>query len=513
MSNIDFTGEESQEDLQVDGVETDLPEVDENIAEDDSEEPTVAQSKSRDTRPSLTPSDKPGVVPLLDLTENGIHNDAELMAKYFPLVRGILTRTNTSEALTIDEVNELSRFALAKAMFTKDPLNKVEGMLDNQLHSPDGTKQFGPHLNKPRLSEGAELDLTDLTTLEATIHGGGVVTCPLVNSGFRIKLEPLGTDGEIKLEESITHRIGEVGRSTVGGGILAMDAVIIDAAIDKILDKVIDHNIEGVAIGDKAALRSYISHKDIRPLLGIMTGIMHLDGYTYDVPCSKCETSNRMNLNVLRSMHYDHGKLTESQLDQLLIPLKTKIKPKQIRKYQEEFSGHAMTRTFKIGKLDYRVHLRTGSIEDKSKAYALVFNIIEKLARDIVGINGVRSTEEVDDKCQELLERMWHVHYLPIVSQIDILLPQGTKEAKQPEVILQLLKTLSVADTTGEFASYLTEFAYDNVITFATHVPECGVCGHTTEELRYYDPVIDFFIRQMSHTLSTSIVQEVMMRS
>ncbi len=468
-------------------------------------------SRTRDTRPSLKEADDKGrAAPLLDLTKSGIFNDPELMAKFFPRVKDILGSNGDVSSLTIDEVNELSRYALAKALFTSDSMNGIEGMLDNQLNHPNGTT-FGPKLAKPKLSEGDELDLSDITTLDATISGGGVITFPLANSGFRIKLRPLGTDGEIKLEESIIHRIGEVGRSTVGGGVLAMDAIIIDCVLDRILDKIVDHNIKDVEIDDKAKIRSLISHKDIRLLISIMNGIMHLDGYDYDIPCESCNAVSRMNLNVLRTMHYDHGKLTDGQLDQLLLPLKQKISVKQIRRYQEQFSGHEESKVFTVKGRDYRVHLRTGSIDTKMESYGLIFNMLEKLARDVVGINNIQSREAVDAKCQELLQRMWHLHYLPIVKSIEIM--DVKKHARKPEVILQLLKSISMADETGELATYLTEFAYDNVVTFATHVPKCSGCGKETNEIRKFDPVVDFFIRRMSHTLSTSIVQEVMMRS
>ena len=240
---------------------------------------------------------------------------------------------------------------------------------------------------------------------------------------------------------------------------------------------------------------------------------MHLDGYDYDIPCPKCGGTTRMNLNILWAMHFDHGKLSEDQIEQLQLPIKSTITVKNIRKYQEKFTAFQMSKSFKANDLEYIVHLRTGSIDTKMESYGLMFNLLEKQAREAVAVSGVTNKASIDSKCQELLTRMWHLHYLPIISHIDIVLPTGTKTAKRPAVVLQLLKNLSVADETGELAMYLTDFSYDNVVTFGTHVPDCTSCGHKTEELRGFDPVIDFFIRQMSRTLSTSIVQEVMMKS
>lgn len=476
------------------------------------EENPSGMSDSKDTRPSLSPSDKEGVAPILDITKDGIFNSPEMMARYFPRVQGILQNSTDATRLTVEEVNELSRYCLSKAIFTNDSMNPIQGLLDNQLHMPNGDI-VGSRLNKPKLSESGDLDLADIASLGVTIKGGGIITYPLTNSGFRIKLKPFGTDAEIKLEESITNRIGEVGRSTIGGGILAMDAIIIDVVMDELLNNVVDHNIKDVDIDDKTTLRSLISHKDIRPLIGVMNAIMHLDGYSYDIPCEKCDTLSRMNLNIIRSMHFDHGKLNNAQLEQLQLPIKAEITTKNIRRYQEMFDGHERSKEFKIGKSEYRIHLKTGSIDSKMKSYGLLFNLLEKLARELVGINGTAEASVIDAKCQELLRRMWHIHYLPIIKSIEINTAGGWRRATKPEVILELLKSISTSDRTGGVAAYLTEFAYDNTVTFATHIPTCSGCGHVTDEIRNYDPVVDFFIRRMSHMISTSIVQEVMIRS
>lgn len=470
------------------------------------------ESLSRKTRPSLTPAVNPeGTAPLLDITEDGIFTSDEQMEAHFPKVKAILKSSRKANALTAEELAELGAYALSKALFTHDDINTRKGVLDNQIHK--GELTFGPKMISAPVPAGQELDLTDIANLGITISGGGVVNFPLINSGFRIKLEPFGVLGEIALEESITHRIGEVGRSTIGGGILALDAVIIDVAIDKILDKVIGHNVKGVTVNDKDTLRKLISHKDIRPIMNVMNYICNLDGYDYDVACPKCHHINRMTLNCVRAMHYDHGKLNAAQIEQLLTPIKTELDIKDIRKYQESFAGHAMTKEYKVGDAEFKLHLRTGSIENKTNSYRTLFNMLEEHARELVGADGVITPEAIDSKSQELLQRMWHLHYLPLVSSIDVKRKGVTSTASKPRAILELLKLLSVTDTTGDIAQILTDFAYDNTVTFATHTPTCTSCGHVNDEMRTYNPVIDFFIRRMSQTISTSIIQEVMMRS
>lgn len=468
-------------------------------------------SKSHVERPALIPSTKDGIAPILDVSLSGIFADPDLMTKFFPRVKDIISNARDVTSLTTEEVNELSRYALAKALYSSDAGNAQVGMIDNQLHSEAGT--FGPMLARPKYSEGDELDLTDIATLGISIHGGGVVTIPLPNSGPTIKMEPFSVNERIKLEERLTHRLGELGRSTLGGGILAMDAIIIDNVLDLVLNKVIGHNIKDVEISDKAALRELLSHKDIRFIIAVMNAIMYLDGYDYDVPCVDCGTLNRMNLNVLRSIQYDHGRLSQDHINILRSGIKAELKVKDIRKYQETLQGHATTKELTFNGITYRIHLRTGSIQHKMDSYAIVFRMLTDLARELVRESGSLSPEAIDEKATEVLQRMWHLHFLPFISSIDVVLPDKVRSASKPEAILQLLKNLSIADTTGDLAAILTEFSHANVVSFATHVPTCTGCGKTTDTIRHYDPVVDFFIRRMSHTLSTSIVQEVMSRS
>ncbi len=470
-------------------------------------------SESREDRPSLTLSDKdynPNT-PVLDIVMNSVLKDEVMMAKHFPRVQRIL-QAGEKVDMTIDEIIELSRYCMASAIHVPSTNNPVTGLLDNLFHHHNGTF-FGAKVSRPKFSTGPEFDMTDVTSLEVSTSGGGVINFPLPNSGFRIRIEPFSVNERMKLEESIIHRISEIGRSTIGGGMLAFDAILIDVILDKILSNVTQHNIEGVEFLDKAGLRPYISDGDIRPIIAAMNSAMYLDGFDYNVPCPKCKDMTRMNLNVLRSMHIDHGKLSDAQLDQLLIPLKTTITPKKIRRYQESFTNHASSKEFKVNGDLYRVHLRRGNVDSKMKSFGLVFKLLEKLARDLVGQNGIKTNEDVDKRCIELLQRFWHLHYLPFVSRIDFVKGDITKTTANPEIILSLLSMLSTSDIDRDLAEYLTTFCYDNVVTFATHTPECPHCHHTTKDIRPYDPVIDFFIRHTSQTLATSIVAEVMIQS
>jgi hypothetical protein len=320
-----------------------------------------------------------------------------LIAKYYPDDK--------------DELSLISAALLASSLSTySERSDAAGGKLDKFIHNVDNTIKTAVSQFHPKVQHG---EVTTADAVAALLIAAGVNDTwqmPLVNSGFRISLNTPSAEDRILLDEKLVIRMGELGRYTYGASFSNTSAYMDTDIFNFFLDHVAGHNIEGVALKDKGALRKYIKAEDFDAIITLMVHAINRDGYDVVVPCPGKECNHITNGLVTPShlIKYDQSLLTDLQRDIITRPMSKQVSIKDLVAYQDAFTPPKAVSVTHNG-VTYEIYITRPSLHDRCRVGTVwcdgINNAVDKFLHRMGG-------EDNQQTKRALVERLLDINAL-----------------------------------------------------------------------------------------------------
>lgn len=430
---------------------------------------------------SIDPN-RPIVTVSKDVEISSIHNlsltssmyDDDYTEKLYP---DGLVKTEDATAVMISDFVVDSNEAL---------YNQHTGKISNVIEGTDKDgvgRKTAITKSKPKLNGSTLVGEEAVLAITTNLGMSGQIEVPLVNSGFRLRLNRLSGDDLAILDEQLLVNKGEFGRMTIGTSMGFNNSYLRRDIVNTIMRAVVSHNIEGIADTDIDALRKRIKNRDYKTLLtAVMVGSFP-DGFSANIPCgnikTKCRHVTTAYVNAARTFHVDHGLLTDKQLEVITRPISEKVTDIELEAYQAAFNTESDFFEFTKNGSIYRFSFQNCNLENNIRAgISWAANINKAITRFIANKDDISVRKRIVNNTlnTNVLAQFggWFKSITVRDEDTDELLMTVTDQ----NTIIKILKEIYADENVTEVFEAINKYIYSgNPVTIGVPEYTCPVCG------------------------------------
>ncbi|AFI55317.1 hypothetical protein TSMG0034 [Halocynthia phage JM-2012] len=359
--------------------------------------------------------------------------------------------------------------------------------------------------SKPKLNGSTLVGEAAVLAITTNMGMSGQIEVPLVNSGFRLRINRLSGDDLAILDEQLLVNKGEFGRMTIGTSMGFNSSYLRRDIINAILRAVVSHNIDGVRDTDIDAIRKRIKSRDYKSLLtAVMVGSFP-DGFSANIPCTntktKCRHVTTGYVNAARCFHVDHGLLTDKQLEIITRPISEKVTDVELEEYQADFNTEKDFFEFSKNGSVYRFDFQNCNLENNIRSgITWAANINKAINRFIANKDDPEVRKRVVNNTLNTNVLAQFGGWFKSITILD----EETREVQltviDQDTIIKVLKEIYSDEKVNDVFEAINKYIYSgNPVTIGVPEYPCPVCGE--DEVKSILVPLDieslFFIHQI----------------